>query len=292
MPALPDPRLPHLVPSVAAPGPAVDAAVGLKSLKRCQPPNLGNLTRHQLWHIHKYMPRPRRVSPGGVPFHVLNRSVGRRTVFESPADFDAFVETVGEALRTRPMRICGYCVMPNHWHMVLWPEHDGDLSAFVQHCTNLHVKRWKRTHGETGLGHLYQGRFKSFPIQTEDYFHRVIRYVERNPLRANLVDRAEAWPWSSLGQASSGGPIPLAGWPVLGPAKHERDRWIAWVNQPQTEDELARLRACTARGRPFGDQRWVEQVAAHLDLGATLRPRGRPRDDRPTARSARSRSGR
>jgi putative transposase len=212
-------------------------------------------------------------------------------VFESPADFDAFVEAVGEALRTRPMRICGYCVMPNHWHMVLWPEHDGDLSAFVQHSTNLHVKRWKKTHGEIGLGHLYQGRFKSFPIQTDDYFYRVVRYVERNPLRANLVDRAEAWPWSSLGQASPGGPIPLTRWPVPGPATHPRDRWIAWVNQPQTEDELARLRACTARGRPFGDQRWVEQVAAQLDLGATLRPRGRPRDDLPTARSGKSHSG-
>jgi len=125
---------------------------------------------------------------------VLNRAVGRRTLFASAADYEAFVETVAEALRTRPMRICGYCVMPNHWHMVLWPEHDGDLSAFVQHFTNLHVKRWKLAHHEVGHGHLYQGRFKSFPIQTDDSFHTVVRYVERNPLRANLVARAEAWP--------------------------------------------------------------------------------------------------
>ena len=92
------------------------------------------------------------------------------------------------------MRICGYCAMPNHWHMVLWPEHDGDLSAFIQHLTNLHENRWKRAHNEIGLGHFYQGRFKSFPIQTTDYFHAVVRYVERNPLGANLVSRAEAWP--------------------------------------------------------------------------------------------------
>jgi len=184
------------------------------------------------------------------------------------------------------MRVCGYCVMPNHWHLVLWPEHDGDLSAFVQHLTNLHVKRWKRFHQETGLGHLYQGRFKSFPIQTEDYFHCVVRYVERNPLRANLVARAEEWPWSSLGQASPTGPIPLAMWPVPGPADRHRDQWIEWVNRPQTEAELARLRTCAVRGQPFGDDRWVKQIATRLDLVATLRPRGRPKAD-----STRSRIG-
>ena len=110
------------------------------------------------------MSRPHRVAPGGTPFHVLNRAVGRRTLFESAHDYAGFIDTVAEALRTRPMRICGYCVMPNHWHMVLWPEHDGDLSTFVQHVTNVHVKRWKLVHDEIGYGHLYQGRFKSFPI--------------------------------------------------------------------------------------------------------------------------------
>lgn len=231
------------------------------------------------------MPRPNRAAPGGFPFHVLNRAVGRRTLFASAADYQSFLGTVAEALRTRPMRICGYCVMPNHWHMVLWPEHDGDLSAFVQHFTNLHVKRWKRAHDEVGNGHLYQGRFKSFPIQTDDSFHTVVRYVERNPLRANLVDRAEAWPWSSLGQASPTEPIPLAGWPVPEPANRHRKERIEWVNQPQTEGELARLRSSAIRGRPFGDEGWAVQVAAELDLALTLRPRGRPRAEATSARA-------
>jgi putative transposase len=218
-----------------------------------------------------------RVAPGGLPFHVLNRSVGRRTVFESAADYEAFIDNVAETLQTRRMRICGYCVMPNHWHMVLWPERDGDLSVFLQHLTNLHVKRWKRAHDEIGFGHLYQGRFKSFPIQTTDYFQAVVRYVERNPLRANLVARAEAWPWSSLGQATPAGPIPLSAWPVPGPADRHRDLWIEWVNRPQTEGELASMRESATRGRPYGDEAWVTQVAERLDLGATLRQRGRPK---------------
>jgi putative transposase len=212
-----------------------------------------------------------------MPFHVLNRAVGRRKVFDSSADFVAFVDAMGEALRTRPMRICSYCVMPNHWHMVLWPERDGELSAFVQHLTNLHVKRWKFAHGEVGYGHLYQGRFKSFPIQTEHYFLTVVRYVERNALRANLVARAEDWPWSSLGQRSSIDPVPLSTWPVSFSADRHSELWMDWVNRPQTEGELATVRLCSNRGRPFGDDEWVRQVAVRLDLGSTLQPRGRPR---------------
>lgn len=230
--------------------------------------------------IHAYMSRPNRVAPGGLPFHVLNRAVGRRTLFASPADYDAFTHSVAEALRTRPMRVCGYCVMPNHWHMVLWPEHDGDLSSFIQHFTNLHVKRWKRFRNEIGLGHLYQGRFKSFPIQSENYFRIAVRYVERNPLRANLVTRAEDWRWSSLGQMSSAEPIPLSTWPIPWPSNARRQDWVEWVNLPQTEGELASVRACAARGQPFGDEGWVQQVATRLDLVATLRPRGRPRSGR------------
>ncbi len=219
----------------------------------------------------------RRVSPGGVPFHVLNRAVGRRTVFESATDYEGFIQTFAETLRIRRMRICGYCVMPNHWHMVLWPEHDGDLSAFIQHLTNLHVKRWKRAQRDRPRPPLPGPLQVVSDLQTTDYFHAVVRYVERNPLRANLVSRAEAWPWSSLGQASAACPIPLSAWPVPGPADQHRDLWIEHVNRPQTEGELAVVRASVNRGRPYGDDAWVTQAAKRLDLGATMRPRGRPR---------------
>ena len=237
----------------------------------------GQLDGAFLCDIQAFMSRLPRIAPGGVPFHVLNRAVGRRTIFESPADYECFRETVAETLRVRRMRICGYCVMPNHWHIVLWPQDDGDLSAFLHHLTNLHVKRWKRAHGEIGCGHLYQERYKSFPIQTTDYFHTVVRYVERNPLRANLVTRAEAWPWSSLGQVSAACPIPLSVWPVPSPADQHRDLWIEHVNRPQTEGELACVRDSLHRGRPYGDERWVTQVAERLGLSATMRPRGRPK---------------
>ena len=186
-----------------------------------------------------------------------------------------------ETLRSRPMRIRAYCLMPNHWHLLLWPEHDGDLSAFMQQMTNTHVKRWKQHFHETGHGHLYQGRFKSFPVQTEDYFYQVARYVERNAVRANLAPKTEDWAWSSFrwsrGDDDS---LPLLSkailrqWPVARPSD-----WSDIVNTPQTEAELDALRRCVNRGRPLGDSDWITKTANELGLTSTVRKRGRPRKE-------------
>jgi putative transposase len=207
-------------------------------------------------------------------FHVLNRGVGRRTLFDKHGDYLAFEKVLEETLRTRPMRLCAYCLLPNHWHFVAWPEHDGDLGAFMQQLTNTHVKRWKEHRHEVGYGHLYQGRYKSFPVETDEYFYQVVRYVERNALRANLVARAEAWCWSSLGRANredAAFPL-LSAWPLPRPVD-----WLEIVNRPQSEEELEALRRCVTRGCPFGSADWVAATARWLGLESTLRQRGRPR---------------
>ena len=207
-------------------------------------------------------------------FHVLNRAVGRRTLFSHEGDYRAFESVLEETLRIRPMRISAYCLMPNHWHLILWPEKDGQMSAFLQQLTNTHVKRWKAHRGEVGLGHLYQGRFKCFPVQSDEYFYDAVRYVERNALRAGLVEKAEHWLWSSLGQASR--TAPASSIPIHWPLPRPRD-WTALVNQPQTEAELAALRKCIQRGCPFGHPDWTMDRAKTLHLESTLQPRGRPR---------------
>src|SRR5208283_4758862 len=117
--------------------------------------------------------------PGGMVYHVLNRGVSRRTLFEKDQDFLACETVVEEKLRTCRMRICAYCLLSNHWHGVLWPECDDDVAAFMQQMTNMHVKRWKEHRHEVGYGHLYQGRYKCFPVETESYFYQVVRCVER-----------------------------------------------------------------------------------------------------------------
>ena len=214
--------------------------------------------------------------PGGMVYHVLNRGVSRRTLFEKDQDFLAFERVVGETLRTCRMRICAYCLLSNHWHGVLWPECDGDLPAFMQQMTNMHVKRWKEHRHEVGYGHLYQGRYKCFPVETESYFYQVVRYVERNALRANLVARAEAWPWSSLRRGEREDPaFPiLSPWPLPRPAD-----WLEIVNCPQSEAELEALRRCVQRGSPFGSIDWTATTAKQLRIESSLRARGRPRKE-------------
>jgi len=207
-------------------------------------------------------------------FHVLNRGVGRRNLFDKDDDSLAFERVIAETLRVRPMRICALCLMSNHWHFVLWPEHDGDLPAFMQQLTNTHVKRWKEHRREIGYGHLYQGRYKSFPVQTDESFFQVVRYVERNALRANLVARAEAWPWSSLAIPTRQDALwrLISDWPVPRPSL-----WSDHVNAVQSEAELAALRRCVNRGTPYGAESWAAATSERLHLDSTLRPRGRPR---------------
>src|SRR5438105_4677927 len=144
------------------------------------------------------MPRRPRLCPGGLVYHVLNRAVARLPLFDKDSDYDAFLTVLALAQGEHPTRLLAYCLMPDHWHLVLWPRREGDLTAFVRWLTHTHAMR-RHAHSHTaGTGHLYQGRFKSFPVAADDHLYAVLRYVERNPLRANLVKRAEAWPWSSL----------------------------------------------------------------------------------------------
>ena len=227
------------------------------------------------------MPRTSRVAPGGMVFHVLNRGVGRQRLFDKPADYAAFEELLEETLVKQPIRICSYCLMPNHWHFVLWPENDGDLAAFMQRLSVTHVTRWQKHRCRVGEGHVYQGRFKSFPVEADDYFYQVTRYVERNALRANLVEHAEDWQWSSLWRRERGTVDQrrwLSGWPLPRPRC-----WVELVNEPQTDAELDALRRSVLRGQPFGSTEWIERTAKELGLESTLRSRGRPRRPSPNS---------
>jgi putative transposase len=220
------------------------------------------------------MPRTARVAPGGLAYHVLNRAVGRMRLFGVEGDFEAFQRVMIEAHQRHPIRILSFCVMSNHWHFVVWPEEDGQLTAFFRWLTHTHAMRWRVAHRTVGYGPLYQGRFKSFPVQSDDHLLTVARYVERNALTAGLVARAEAWRWGSL-RARLHGDDPtrplLSPWPEGLPAN-----WVDRVNAPLSAKELDRLRVSLKRGRPYGDERWSDQQSRALGLEHTLRPEGRP----------------
>lgn len=228
------------------------------------------------------MPRTARQAPGGYLYHVLNRGVGRMTLFERDADYDAFERAMADTLAARPMRVVGYCLMPNHWHLLLWPRRDGDLSAFMQRLTITHVRRWIEHRHAVGCGHVYQGRYKSFPCQDDRHGLTVLRYIERNPLRAGLVARAEEWRWSSLGRRlRSGNGEDVSERPELTdpPMDLPPDlrTWARTVNAAESETELTKLRLAVSRGRPVGSANWVERTTRALGLESAFRPRGRPR---------------
>src|SRR3954465_6567689 len=151
------------------------------------------------------MPRTARRAPGGQVYHVLNRAVGRMRLFRTDDDFEAFRRVMVEAHRRHPLRILAYCVLSNHWHFVVWPKTDGQVTDYFRWLAHTHAMRWRVAHRTVGYGHLYQGRFKSFPVQRDEHFLTACRYVERNALSAGLVRRAQDWRWGSLWARAHGG---------------------------------------------------------------------------------------
>ena len=208
-------------------------------------------------------------------YHVLNRANARMTIFAEDSDYQAFENVLAQAVERTETRLLAYCLMPNHWHLVVWPRQDGELSRFVGWLTLTHTQRWHAHRHSTGSGHLYQGRFKSFPVQDDEHLYAVARYVERNAARAGLVRRAEQWRWGSLYRwlrGSAEDKTLLAAWP-----RPRQSDWVAQVNAAQTEAELVALRRSIRRGNPFGDEKWNDRTVHRLGLESTLRERGRPR---------------
>jgi putative transposase len=216
------------------------------------------------------MPRTARASVGGLCYHVINRGNARAGVFHDSRDYEAFVRLIGEARMRLPLDVLAACLMPNHIHLVVRPFGNGDLGRWMQWLLTSHVRRYHRRHRSSG--HVWQGRFKAFPVQHDVHLLQVMRYVERNALRAKLVERAEDWLWGSLAWRLAGYPASF----LTSPPVPLPEDWLDRVNAPESDMELAALRRSVNRGAPFGDSAWVEVTAIFLGLESSLRPRGRP----------------
>jgi putative transposase len=211
------------------------------------------------------MPRIPRGQVSGHALHVLNRGNGGAVVFRADGDYRSFLDLLALAKARYPVKVFGFCLMPNHFHLVVQTTAAGAVSPFMQWWLTSHVRRYHTQYG--GSGHVWQGRFKSFPIQQDDHLLAVLRYILRNPVRAGLVARAEQWPWSSLQYAQLIDP-----WPIEPPPT-----WVEWIAQPLFAHDLGRLRECVRRQAPFGSPTWQSERARVGGLASTLRPRGRPR---------------
>ena len=220
------------------------------------------------------MPRIARGLVDGFVYHILNRGNGKQQVFHRNQDYEAFTNLMREVKDRYPVKVFAYCLMPNHFHMILMPVHAEKLSKWMQWLMTSHV-RYHHRHYKTS-GHIWQGRFKSFIIQKDNYLLTALRYVEGNPVRAGLVSSARNWLWSShverigieFHQIVDKIPIELP------------QKWGRYVDEPLTDKELEKLHRSVNRQSPFGDAEWQGQVCRSFGLEHTIRPRGRPRKKR------------
>jgi putative transposase len=191
------------------------------------------------------MPRPPRFCPDGVPQHIVNRGNLRAPIFRESADYQGFLAALTDAVDRTTVRLLAFCLMPNHWHLVLWPVDGSEISAYMQVLMNAHIRDLQQRHGTAGTGHIYQGRYKNSLIVTDRYFFNVCRYVEANALCAGLVERAEDWEWSSLVRS---GPVDdlniMSPWPLVRPVN-----WREIVNRPQSNRAIKEIEKQIRRQR-------------------------------------------
>lgn len=221
------------------------------------------------------MPRNARVDVGGEVYHVINRANGRLQIFDTDTDYRLFEKLLLETKELFDMRILAYILMPNHFHLVLYPREDGDLGLFMHRLSNAHTRKvHARTH-TNGSGHLYQGRYKSFLVDKTNYLSAVIKYVERNAIRARLVHDCEKWQWGSAWRR------------LFGNAEQAKlldetsfglpDNYLPWINSEDKPDDLGTIRNSVVKNVPYGRGRWVEQMVVKYHLESTLKSPGRPK---------------
>jgi putative transposase len=221
------------------------------------------------------MPRRSRAIVAGYCYHVINRSNDKARIFHDSGDYAAFLGLIADAQRHRPVALLAACLMPNHVHFVLQPSRASDVALWTHWLFTTHAGRHHRKYATSG--HIWQGRFKASAIQQDQNLLMVMRYVERNAMRAQLVSRAEEWRWGSLNWRIYGHPLLVPNDP---PVPLPSD-WTELVNEGHTEAELASIRSSVNRQSPFGAEDWVKRTAAELGVGHSINPRGRPRKKAP-----------
>ncbi len=224
------------------------------------------------------MPRTSRINVGQEVYHILNRANARAQIFDDDKDYSDFEKILQEAVEKFDMRLLAYCIMPNHWHLVVYPKQDGDLAKFMGWLSNSHTRRWHATKKTTGQGHLYQGRYKSFICQQNDYFITLMRYVERNAKKAGLCNLAQDWRWSSIWRRENGSAEQaaiLSEWPVDMPKNY-----LPLVNEfldSSSENKEKVIDAAIEKSNPYGSIDWITKVVKKFGLEQTLRGVGRPK---------------
>ncbi len=221
------------------------------------------------------MPRASRIAIGGEVYHVINRANGRLTIFNTKEDYEIFEQLLLETKELLDVEILAYVIMPNHWHLILLPRNDGDLTAFMQRLSNSHTRKVHAHTKTNGSGHLYQGRYKSFLVENNNYLLTLLKYVERNPVRAKLVKKCEDWQWGSAYRRIHGTKEEKS--LVDNPPTDLPLQYSSWINSFEDEKTVQSIRSSVIKGSPYGTDSWVEKMVITHKLQPTLKSPGRPR---------------
>jgi len=214
------------------------------------------------------MPRIARALADNCFYHMINRGNGRQEVFHKDGDYRAFIGLMQQAREKFAVRIHVWCLMPNHFHLLVQPVQAEQLNKMMQWLMTSHVRRYHQ-HYRTS-GHVWQGRYKSFIVQDDDHLLTLARYIEANPVRAGLSETAAQWPWSShSARSATDGDIRPDTLPIALP-----DDWAAYVDTPFTDAEIEKLRNSVNRQAPFGEEDWRAGICEKMGLQSTLRQRG------------------
>ena len=222
------------------------------------------------------MPRTSRIAVGGEIYHVINRANGRLQIFGNSKEYQLFEELLFDTKDLFDMRILAYVIMPNHWHLLLYPIHDGDLSLFMQRLSNTHTRKVHSHTNTNGSGHLYQGRYKSFLVESDQYLLTLIKYIERNPVRAKLVMTCEEWQWGSAYKRLQGTVAEkklLSELPIELPKNYRE-----WINEEEKEEIITGVRNSVIKSMPYGGEDWTEKMINIHNLQSTTRAPGRPKN--------------
>ena len=203
------------------------------------------------------MPRNPSAGTAGHLFHVTNHAIEGHLLCRDFGEFLALERLLARALQAAPIRLLAFCLMSNHWHLLLWPEADDDTRNFVRWLSMTHARNLRAWRGSSGGGAVYKGRYDASAVEAPAYFYTVVRYIERNPVRAGIVERADEWLWSSASRTHELHGIELADWPLPKPSD-----WNAFMNEMEPLSELEFIRERTSRGEAIARPRIVQPSLA------------------------------
>jgi len=215
------------------------------------------------------MARIARVVLPNSPHHVTQRGNRQQTVFFSDKDYRTYLEFIAHHARKANTQILAYCLMPNHVHFVMTPTHADGLRATLGEAHRRYTQHVNQR--EDWAGHLWQGRFYSFPMD-EAHLLQAVRYIELNPVAAGMVKRPQDWQWSSAAAHLSGAPDPLVD---AHSAREWVDDWSAYLKEGMEKSESQRIEAHLRNGRPLGNAKFIEHAERALDRPLRKRKAGR-----------------